>query len=137
MSQDVLQKSRQFAVKFLYQCELEKIYFYSANHMNDYLQLHEVPQSSISIVKDMVKGVYDNLAQIDLLLQSLSLKWPLERMSVIDRNVLRLAVYELLYTEAPRKVVINEAIEIAKLFGADQSYRFVNGILDKVEKPTD
>ena len=58
--------------------------------------------------------------------------WSVERMAVVDRNILRLGVYEMLYTDTPGRVAINEAVELAKMFGAQQSATFINGILDRV-----
>jgi N utilization substance protein B len=82
-----------------------------------------------------VRGTKGNQAKIDALIAQVTEHWDLERMAVVDRNILRLAVYELLWsTEVPPKVAINEAIEIAKKFGTQESSRFINGILDRVHK---
>ena len=81
----------------------------------------------------IVGNARTNRAKIDEALQAASKNWRLERMSTVDRNILRLAAAELMYDETvPTKVVINEAIELAKLFGTTESPAFVNGILDRV-----
>ncbi len=78
-------------------------------------------------------GVAAHLEELDALIARYSEHWRLERMTVVDRNLLRLAAYELLYqAKIPPKVVINEAVELAKRFGSDDSGAFVNGILDQI-----
>jgi transcription antitermination protein NusB len=80
----------------------------------------------------LVHGVRDHLAELDAQIQSASRNWRLERMARVDRNLLRLALYELKFgSDVPAKVAINEAIEIAKRFGTNESSAFVNGILDR------
>ncbi|MCO4760625.1 MAG: transcription antitermination factor NusB [Myxococcales bacterium] len=82
----------------------------------------------------LVVGVVRNVGEIDTRLQEASQNWKLDRMSVVDRNILRLGAYELLFASrnVPRKVVLNEAIEIAKKFGSKESGGFVNGVLHQV-----
>lgn len=78
----------------------------------------------------LVKGVLNNLPQIDAHIRQIAPEWPLEQMSPIDKNVLRIAIFEMTYDpEIPVKVAINEAVELAKLFGSESSRRFVNGAL--------
>jgi transcription antitermination protein NusB len=84
----------------------------------------------------LVRGTLAALAEIDRLLAHWSESWPLRRMAAVDRNLLRLAAYELLHQpDVPRKVVLNEAVEIAKRFSDPKSPSFVNAILDKIERP--
>ncbi len=83
----------------------------------------------------LVRGVTEHRRAIDDIVQSHSANWRLERMARVDRNVLRMATFELLHRpDVPRKVVINEAIEIAKRFGTEESGAFINGLLDKVSR---
>ncbi|HEY2737461.1 MAG TPA: transcription antitermination factor NusB [Thermoanaerobaculia bacterium] len=83
----------------------------------------------------LVRGVVENVERVDEMIRSQADHWRLERMPAVDRNVLRLAVYEMLYeTETPKLVVLDEAIELAKKFGSEQSGRFVNGLLDGLLK---
>jgi N utilization substance protein B len=85
-----------------------------------------------SFAESLVRGVRSHLAEIDAQIQSASRNWRLERMARVDRNLIRLALYELKYAnDVPAKVAINEAIEIAKRFGTSESPAFVNGILDR------
>lgn len=80
-------------------------------------------------VKDLVVGVVDHKEEIDKYIVKYATEWPLNQITVIDRNILRLGIYELNYSETPPRVIINEAIEVAKSFGGDASGKFVNGVL--------
>jgi N utilization substance protein B len=82
----------------------------------------------------LLSGVRRNREELDTLLAEFAENWRLERMAATDRNVLRLGAYEILHTETPDRVAINEAVELAKRFGAKQSAQFVNGILDRCVK---
>lgn len=86
----------------------------------------------IEFANGVLNGVRRNRDEIDTLLSERAANWRLERMAVTDRNILRLAAFEMLYTDTPDRVVINEAVELAKRFGAKQSSQFVNGILDRL-----
>jgi N utilization substance protein B len=84
----------------------------------------------VEFAEHLVEGVLDNLPEIDPVISEIAPEWPLEQMSPIDRNILRIAVFEMTFDPAiPTKVAINEAVELAKLFGSDSSRRFVNGAL--------
>ena len=83
----------------------------------------------------LVEGTCARLAEIDAHIRSAARNWDITRMAALDRNILRLAVYELAYcNDIPPKVAINEAIELAKKFGTEESGQFVNGILDKIKE---
>jgi transcription antitermination protein NusB len=89
----------------------------------------------ISFAETLVQGTAEHLEEIDAVIQKVSKNWRLERMARVDRNVLRLATYELWFSpEVPAKVIINEAIEVAKRFGAAESAAFVNGLLDRISQ---
>ncbi len=88
-----------------------------------------------TFANQLVEGVIQRLQELDDLIQKYTEHWSLERMAVVDRNVLRLAIYEILYMESiPVKVSINEAIEITKKYSDQQSGAFINGILDRIVK---
>ena len=92
-----------------------------------------VPPDVREFTEDLVRGVYQRRPQIDEIIQESSTNWSLERMSRVDRALLRLAAFELLARpETPSSVVINEAIEIGKRFGTRETPAFINGILDKI-----
>ncbi len=82
----------------------------------------------------LILGVRRNLSELDAMLEQTAENWSVKRMAPTDRNVLRSGAYEMLYTDTPYKVVINESIELAKRFGNANSAHFVNGILDKLPK---
>lgn len=85
----------------------------------------------VEFARSLVAGVRRNRAEVDELLSRTADNWSLKRMAVTDRNILRLGAYEILYSETPDRVAINEAVELAKRFGTAQSAQFVNGILDR------
>lgn len=88
---------------------------------------------SAEFANALVRGYWARHEEVDEVIRSSSQNWRLERMSRVDRNVLRLGVYELLaLTDVPRKVTLNEAVELAKKFGAEGSASFVNGVLDRI-----
>ena len=86
-------------------------------------------------VEALVKGTLENRTTIDALIEKCAPEWPLDQVTIIDRNILRLGIYELMhgnYGEVPPKVAINESIELAKTFGGESSARFVNGVLGTI-----
>lgn len=88
----------------------------------------------VEFARGLLAGVRRNRPELDKLISERADNWSLARMAVTDRNVLRLGAYELLYTATPAPVVIDEAIELAKRYGARQSAQFVNGILDRIQR---
>jgi N utilization substance protein B len=85
----------------------------------------------IEFAQSLISGVRRNRRELDQMLSERADNWSLARMAATDRNVMRLGAFEILYTETPARVAINEALELAKRFGAKQSAQFVNGILDR------
>lgn len=88
-------------------------------------------QELVEFARNLLSGVRRNRGELDRLLTERADNWSLDRMAVTDRNVLRLGAYEILFSDTPQRVAINEAVELAKRFGARQSPQFVNGILDR------
>jgi len=90
-------------------------------------------QEALSFSEELVKGVLQNKSELDALIKKFAPAFPPEQMSVIDRNILRLAIFETLFnSKTPFKVAINEAIELAKAFGSDSSPRLINGVLGSI-----
>src|SRR3989338_351328 len=88
-----------------------------------------------SFIHNLVNGIIEHIKELDKIIEKAAPQWPLEQIAVVDRNVLRLGLYELLFgnrEEVPPKVAINEAIELAKSFGGESSGKFVNGVLGTV-----
>ncbi len=86
-------------------------------------------------IKSLISGIIDNIKKIDEIIAEYAPEWPIEKITIVDRNVLRLGVYELKFNDnIPAKVAINEAIELAKTFGGEKSGKFVNGVLGSIYK---
>ena len=94
------------------------------------LEQWSLPPEGEAFVRRLVKGVLDHCPDLDQVIASIATDWPLDQMAIIDRNILRMAVFEIMHDQqTPVKVAINEAVELAKMFGSDSSQRFVNGVL--------
>ena len=124
-------KSRERALQALYQIDV------AAEGIDDALarfwkSFEPVEREVMDLCEGLVRGVAAERRAVDQAIEQVSTNWRLDRMAKVDRNVLRLAVYELLRTDVPVKVVINEAIELGKKYGSESSGAFVNGVLDKV-----
>ncbi len=129
-------KAREFALQILFQLDIRKEKP-SASVLKTFWAEHDPDAEVREFAEEIVKGAYKHRTKIDGHLHQCAKNWSLDRMGVVDRNVLRMAVYELLYRlDIPTSVTINEAIEVAKKFGTDDSGAFVNGILDRVARMT-
>ena len=127
-------KGREVALQFLYQLDLNGDDD-PLPHDEEFWARHPVDADTRAFADALVRGTKSNQAKIDHAIVQFAEHWDLDRMAVVDRNILRLAVYELLWTaDVPPKVAINEAIEIAKKFGTKESSRFINGLLDRIHK---
>jgi N utilization substance protein B len=90
-------------------------------------------EENIAFARDLVSGVIQNKEEIDQHIKRFAPAWPVEQIPIVDRNILRLAIFEILLDNSvPVKVAINEAVELAKMFGGDNSPKFVNGVLGSV-----
>ena len=90
-------------------------------------------EENATFTRELVSGVIQNREEIDGNIKNFAPAWPVEQISVVDRNILRLAIFEILLdNKVPVKVAINEAVELAKMFGSDNSSKFVNGVLGSV-----
>ncbi|MFH0852015.1 MAG: transcription antitermination factor NusB [bacterium] len=90
---------------------------------------------SVEFIERLVKGVVENLVKLDKIISKSAPEWPIEQITIVDRNILRLGLYELLFgdrKEVPPKVAINESIELAKSFGGESSGKFINGVLGTI-----
>ena len=94
---------------------------------------HTISRSERKFLRDLVHGVLENRDELDKIITRFAPSWPIGQMAIVDRNVLRMAVHELTAGgDIPPKVAINEAVELAKVFGSDSAPRFVNGVLGSV-----
>lgn len=125
--------ARESALKILYQLDLSGAGIPEATGL--FWKDHPASDEVRDFAQNLVEGVWQDKDRIDALLSRYSAHWKLSRMAAVDKNILRLAVYELeRFPEIPLKVTLNEAIEIGKSYGSEESSAFINGILDKVAK---
>jgi transcription antitermination factor NusB len=129
-------KAREFALQILYQIDITGISLQAA--LQDFWQRRKtmnISQQVRSFAVEIVSGVADNLEKIDKQICCCATNWQLKRMAVVDRNILRLGAFELLFRQdIPPKVSINEAVDLAKKYSGQDSGKFVNGILDKIKE---
>ena len=133
MQADKRTRARELAIQALYQLDVQGVellsdlgLFFSEEEGDDYVR---------KLASDWTAGTWENLAQCDEIIQDSTIRWQFTRLAPVDRSILRLSVYQLKYClDIPPKVVINEAIELAKKFSSSKSSGFVNGVLDAVLK---
>ena len=125
-------RSREYALQMLYQYDVSH---QSAGLADGFWEDKEVMENIMEFANHLVDGVIKNIDKIDDMIRLSASNWSIDRMAVVDRNILRISVFEMFYIQdIPVKVTINEAIEIAKRFGEGESGSFVNGILDRIVK---
>jgi N utilization substance protein B len=125
-------QARKHAVQAIYQWQLAGQDI--ADIINQFLEEQDLKQFEVPYFQDLMKGVPGHLVELDELLKP-TLDRAIESVDPVERAILRLAAYELSHKpEIPYRVVINEAVELAKVFGAEQGHKFVNGVLDQVAK---
>lgn len=124
-------QSREIALQVLYQIDMSE--GKTEEDFNLFWGHFAPPDDLKEFSQKIVSGVCQHEEEIDVIIEHYSEHWRLKRMSIVDRNILRLAIFELMFCDdIPPKVVLNEAVELGKKFGSDKSGSFVNGILDKV-----
>ncbi len=127
-------QAREYTLKILYQAELTRREINAAAE-HFWKEFDSVDNHVKEFASRLALGIKDHLEEIDAKISKHATNWQLKRMAVIDRNVLRIGVFELLHAlDIPPKVTINEAVELAKKYGDTESSKFVNGILDKIHK---
>lgn len=123
-------QSRERALQILFQYD---IHGKPGVWLDEFWNQCEATEDVRGFAEELVRGVLEHRAELDALLGRYATNWKVSRMQVVDRNILRLGIYELLWRDdVPAKVTMNEAIELAKDFGDDEAAKFVNGVLDKV-----
>jgi transcription antitermination factor NusB len=124
-------KARELALQFLYQLDLRGADAFE--DLDAFLDRGGTPDEVRDFARELVRGSHEHRAEIDAHIQRVAEHWDLSRMAVIDRNILRIAIYELAHRpDVPPKVAINEAIELGKKYSTKNSGAFINGILDRV-----
>ena len=122
-------QAREAALKVLFQMDVGKLSF------DDALASVVAPDQGPgdrALIETLARGTRTHLAEIDQLITRYAEHWTVERMAAVDRNILRMAIFELQQTRTPVPVIINEAVELAKRYSTEESGRFVNGLLGKV-----
>jgi N utilization substance protein B len=137
MGAGVRRRGRWYALQVLYALDVEEALDVdtASRAVDGYAGAFEleIDERSVAFARELVTGTVERLPEVDDMVQSASRNWRVARMARVDRNILRIAAYELRHApEVPVKVVINEAVELAKRFGAADAPAFVNGLLDRI-----
>ena len=129
-------KAREMAVQTLFQMDFDPCRDIMEAFQAVYDEREDVNDKAKQYAEALVKGTHEHLIEIDRFISATSKEWKLERMPGVDRNIARVAIYEMKYSpeKLPPNVVINEAVELAKSFGTEESGRFINGILGALVK---
>jgi N utilization substance protein B len=129
-------KSREVTLQILFQLEFDDSD--PDDVINQFWKEQKASRETKDYSRYLIRGITSHQDSIDRIIQSVSDHWRLSRMPIVDRNILRMAVFELLYGEglAPA-IVINEAIEVAKKFSSDRAAQFINGVLDALRRKSD
>ena len=126
-------KAREVALQLLYQLDVQG----EGNpdpHLPEFWARHPVDREAREFAEILIRGTKLHEPKIDEMISQYAKNWELDRMAVVDRNILRQGIFELLWMDVPPKVAINEALEVAKKFSTHESSRFINGILDRIHK---
>ena len=127
----IRRQARMVALQTLYEHDL--VQHSPAEILQRHAEERHLQPKVMEYAEELVMGVLDHLADIDAHIQSAAREWPLHQMARIDKNILRLAIYEILFNNTvPAKAAINEAVELAKQFGSNTTSRFVNGVLGTI-----
>ena len=134
-------RGREAALQLLYQWEIGRLDRARLDEASElYWAVHPGPAGRQAFAGGLVTGTTEHVKEIDPLLEASAENWRLSRLAVVDRLIMRMAVYELVYSDTPPAVVIDEALELARTYGGEQTVPFVNGVLDNVfrtlENPT-
>lgn len=125
--------SREIAMKLLYQLEIQK--GSREEQIRDVLDESDLQESDRQYISDVVDGINNNMAAIDVIIEKYAKGWKLNRISKVDLSILRLSIYEISYrNDIPLSVSVNEAVELAKKYSGEEAGSFINGILGKISK---
>ncbi len=128
-------RSREYALQILFQLDMTGKAF-TPEVWNEFWEGNAEESDVKDFTRDIVANTLNNIKEIDEIIKKAAENWSIERMAMIDRNILRAAIYELSFrTDIPSSVAINEALEIAKKYSTEESAPFINGILDKIAHP--
>lgn len=126
-------ETREQAFRLIYSSQIQKDM--DEEQINIFIEENNLGEEEAEYIKNIFYGIKDNKEEIEKLISSnLKEKWSMDRISKIDLSILKLAIFELVYSKLPYKVAINEAVELAKKYGEDSSKSFVNGVLASIVK---
>ena len=134
MDHKITSKARESSIRFLYYCEIHRIYYFSSVHFQSFAEYFGLAPEVRKLAFRFCQGCLEKLKSIDEVIESSSPNWQVSRMATTDRAILRLATYEIMESSVPIKVILNEAIRSAKIYGLEHSGKFVNGVLDSIAK---
>jgi N utilization substance protein B len=127
----IRRQARMIALQTLY--EYDTVQHSPEEVLQRHIEDRHLQPKIVEYARELVLGVCNHLVEIDAHIQSAAQEWPLQQMARIDKNILRLAIYEILFNNTvPAKAAINEAVELAKIFGSNTSSRFINGVLGTI-----
>jgi len=127
--------ARQAALQVLFQMDIGQTKF--DNALDFVVIENKLDQKQVQFIRDTISGVLEHMDALNRIINEIALDWDMERMAGVDRSILRMALYELCYSEVPPNVAVNEAIELGKTFSTAESGKFINGILGRVVKNLD
>ena len=123
--------ARELVLKVLFARDLGKVEPYTL--LEQLAEEEKAGDSAIAFSRRLIEGVIFNQDNIDKTIREYAIEWDIDRMAAVDRNIMRLALFEMLYSpDVPKAVAVNEAVELAKIYGSEDSARFINGILGNV-----
>jgi transcription antitermination protein NusB len=126
-------KARILALQALFESDCTR--HNAGTSLNRLAEEQALPEASLAFARELVNGVLANKERIDSLIQAHAPNWPVQQLSPVDRNILRLAIFEIsIDNRVPLKAAINEAVELAKTFGSDSSPKFINGVLGAISQ---
>ncbi|WP_418792363.1 transcription antitermination factor NusB [Phosphitispora sp. TUW77] len=124
--------ARQAALQVLFQMDIGQAKL--DNALEFVIIENKLDQKQVQFIRDIVSGVFEHVDVLNRIINEIAQDWDMDRMAGTDRNILRMAIYELCYSEVPPNVAVNEAIELGKIFSTAESGKFINGILGRVVK---
>ncbi len=124
--------ARQAALQVLFQMDIGQMKF--DNALDFVIVENKLDQKQVQFIRDIISGVLEHMDELNRIINEIALDWDMERLAGVDRSILRMALYELCYSEMPPNVAVNEAIELGKTFSTAESGKFINGILGRVVK---
>lgn len=127
--------ARELVFKYIFEADINKENLREdADFYTEREESNDIQKEQYSYIKETIKGMKDNMEEIDSVIRENMENWSLDRLGIVERSLLRYSVYELLYTNIGKEIIANEAIELAKKYGEEKSSEFLNGVLARIIK---